>query len=366
MAKRKPGRLSADMIVPGKRQNGLDFGLDDVRGRPGSPAHEGSSKDPSMATDQGAEHHVPWNEASNAHFAGFVGAQDDTAKVIPFAPPEKGATDPDTEPEPRGRAIKRLSQVLAMTACMLLAAAIYLSLHDKDASLAGAGAQSDAGRNQTAVFGKAEEQLQALQDKDIFVEERSQRWPAASTVSSLPAESAEDEGPLRSVALTGDEDPDLGDGVDRLGTTDAPLGQSDGIARGGLGEVVDFPPFPRRPGPSVGEEPAGGQIQNGLELHLQGVVLSGGVAIALLRPKGGGELLRLRRGERYRGWSVSEITPQAVTFRGDDETLTVELKFDLRRSRPGALGSVNEPASSRDQRRRHDPALQEVKHTQPQ
>ena len=107
-------------------------------------------------------------------------------------------------------------------------------------------------------------------------------------------------------------------------------------------------------------------MQSRLELHLQGVVLSGGVAIALLRPRDGGALLRMRRGERYRGWAVSEITPQAVTFRGNDETLTIELKFDLRRRRPTDPDSLEAPAGSKGRHRSGDPALQEAKSTQGQ
>ncbi len=70
-----------------------------------------------------------------------------------------------------------------------------------------------------------------------------------------------------------------------------------------------------------------------LDLTLRGIVFADKGGVALLRPPEGTQVLRLRQGERYQGWTLTTLEPQAVVFERDEESVTLRLDFDVRSDR---------------------------------
>lgn len=69
-------------------------------------------------------------------------------------------------------------------------------------------------------------------------------------------------------------------------------------------------------------------VSQELKLRLAGTVITDVVKLAILMPLDGGERLRLREGEDYRGWNLARVKEDMVVFRRDDaeEQLMMDFK----------------------------------------
>ena len=65
-----------------------------------------------------------------------------------------------------------------------------------------------------------------------------------------------------------------------------------------------------------------------LDLALRGVILSSDERIALIVPAARTEVVRLREGEQFQGWTLVVVEADHVVFRLDVEELIFELNFD--------------------------------------
>ncbi len=91
-----------------------------------------------------------------------------------------------------------------------------------------------------------------------------------------------------------------------------------------------------------------------LALKMQGVSGTDGDRRALLIPMDGGERLRLREGEEYQGWTLSEIGDHHVVFLRGDTKQRLEMNFKEppkpvrgRPARPGARQPGNQDLKQR-------------------
>ena len=111
-------------------------------------------------------------------------------------------------------------------------------------------------------------------------------------------------------------------------------------------EVFERPLFSqsRRP-PSVEAASVVESPRTELKVTLRGIVFADGAGTALLQPQSGGDLIRLRGGQRYQGWTLSKVEPQQVTFERDGETIALALDFDIR---PQRAAKSREPNKLRE------------------
>ncbi len=95
-------------------------------------------------------------------------------------------------------------------------------------------------------------------------------------------------------------------------------------------ESVERPIFlaTRRPraGPAPEEAPP---APTALSFVLEGVVITSARRWALLRPEGGGDIIRLAEGDQVGGWQVIAIHPDKVSLRRDEVETGLELIFKL-------------------------------------
>jgi hypothetical protein len=96
-----------------------------------------------------------------------------------------------------------------------------------------------------------------------------------------------------------------------------------------LSGIVERPLFvkSRRPGEVKVEAPPQGELD---DLAVTGILISEQNRIALLLPKGTRDIMRLRVGDVYAGWSLAAIEQEAVIFRRDDGERRLELSFETR------------------------------------
>lgn len=76
------------------------------------------------------------------------------------------------------------------------------------------------------------------------------------------------------------------------------------------------------PGPQVAAS-----APTSLSFVLEGVVITSGERWALLRPQGGGDIIRLTEGGQVGGWEVIAIQPDKVSLRRDEVETVLELIF---------------------------------------
>ena len=92
-----------------------------------------------------------------------------------------------------------------------------------------------------------------------------------------------------------------------------------------LPDVLERPLFfveRRMPEPEIAATPSATPLQ----LKLEGVALSGGARIAVLRNLQNNQLVQLEEGESHEGWTLDSLTSTAASFsRGDQRT---ELPLD--------------------------------------
>ncbi len=84
----------------------------------------------------------------------------------------------------------------------------------------------------------------------------------------------------------------------------------------------------RRPraGPGPEEAPP---APTALSFVLEGVVITSAKRWALLRPAGGGDIIRLAEGGQVGGWQVIAIHPDKISLRRDEVETVLELIFKL-------------------------------------
>ncbi|MHC4984321.1 MAG: hypothetical protein ACYTF6_14290, partial [Planctomycetota bacterium] len=88
--------------------------------------------------------------------------------------------------------------------------------------------------------------------------------------------------------------------------------------------TLQRPVFSRSRRPKAGAQVV---VSQDLAVKMQGVVGDDANKRALLIPEGGGEPLRLREGEEYQGWTLSEIGRHHAVFRRDDQKVRLDVDF---------------------------------------
>jgi len=102
---------------------------------------------------------------------------------------------------------------------------------------------------------------------------------------------------------------------------------------------------------SAGGRPAAGSS----ELELTGIVRGADRSTAILRDTRDSKMVRLRSGDRYRGWVLARVDAMGVTLQRRDEDVRLDLKFAPEPERPrDPTVRVTEPDRVRIQQRRGD------------
>ena len=65
-----------------------------------------------------------------------------------------------------------------------------------------------------------------------------------------------------------------------------------------------------------------------LEVTVVGIIISSEEQIAIIKPKGGSQLVRLSEGDSFQGWTLETIEPDRITFRRGDIEEHIELSYD--------------------------------------
>ncbi len=65
-----------------------------------------------------------------------------------------------------------------------------------------------------------------------------------------------------------------------------------------------------------------------LEVTLVGIIISSDEQIAIIKPKGGSQFVRLSEGDRFQGWILETIEPNRITFQRGDIEEHIELTYD--------------------------------------
>jgi hypothetical protein len=115
-----------------------------------------------------------------------------------------------------------------------------------------------------------------------------------------------------------------------------------------FGEILERPPFtegrspPEQPAP---EQPTGGPATPAqLAMRLEGVALTPGARIAVVRDIPTNTLLRLAEGDQHQGWVVENVDATSATLKRGDRTQQLMLELDktdrprTTRSRTGRVG----------------------------
>jgi len=92
-------------------------------------------------------------------------------------------------------------------------------------------------------------------------------------------------------------------------------------------EIVQRPLFVegRKPPPKPVAAKAVGIRTQPLRLKLEGIAITPEASIALLRDEGNNEIVRLQKGMKHKGWELTEIGTDGVTFGldGEDQEITL-------------------------------------------
>ncbi len=65
-----------------------------------------------------------------------------------------------------------------------------------------------------------------------------------------------------------------------------------------------------------------------LEVTVVGIIISSEEQIAIIKPKGGSQLVRLSEGDSFQGWILETIEPDRITFQRGDIEEHIELTYD--------------------------------------
>lgn len=69
-------------------------------------------------------------------------------------------------------------------------------------------------------------------------------------------------------------------------------------------------------------------VRQELGMTLTGIITSAGDKFVILAPQEGGESVRLREGEDYRGWTLTQVEQHKVVFRRGNKEEQLELIYD--------------------------------------
>ena len=90
--------------------------------------------------------------------------------------------------------------------------------------------------------------------------------------------------------------------------------------------LSERPLFSRTRRPALEDEEAPVQVaQGGLEVILTGVIIAGEKRVALIVPRNSAKAVRLAQGERFQGWTLSEVEAGGVIFRQGTRAQILEL-----------------------------------------
>ncbi len=65
-----------------------------------------------------------------------------------------------------------------------------------------------------------------------------------------------------------------------------------------------------------------------LEVTVVGIIISSEEQIAIIKPKGGSQFVRLSEGDSFQGWILETIEPDRITFQRGDIEEHIELTYD--------------------------------------
>ena len=92
-----------------------------------------------------------------------------------------------------------------------------------------------------------------------------------------------------------------------------------------------------------------------LEVTVVGIIISSEEQIAIIKPKGGSQLVRLSEGDSFQGWTLETIEPDRITFRRGDIEEHIELTYDepppVRKPRRRQRKTKETPARNQSQNR---------------
>ena len=83
----------------------------------------------------------------------------------------------------------------------------------------------------------------------------------------------------------------------------------------------------RRP-PDIAADVASEAAAVDLGVTLQGIVVAGPNRIAIFKDAATGEMLRLKRNDRFKGWQLSQVSGQGVVFLNNDKEQRLELDYE--------------------------------------
>ena len=108
--------------------------------------------------------------------------------------------------------------------------------------------------------------------------------------------------------------------------------------------LSERPLFSRTRRPTLEDEAAPVPVaQGGLEVVLTGVIIAGEKRVALIVPKNAAKPVRLAEGERFQGWTLSEVETEGVIFRQGTRAQILELNHKA--ANPAANRLTRQPQS---------------------
>lgn len=95
-------------------------------------------------------------------------------------------------------------------------------------------------------------------------------------------------------------------------------------------EILERPLFTEGREPPPEPEPAAVPvaIATPLRLQLEGVAISTGARVAVVRDLSNNELIRIAEGDKHQGWTVESVQPTGATFSRGKETRELSMELD--------------------------------------
>lgn len=95
-------------------------------------------------------------------------------------------------------------------------------------------------------------------------------------------------------------------------------------------EITERPLFSagREPPPEPKAEPVATAKLSPLRLRLEGVAITPGASIAVVRDLSNNKILRLGKGMKHQGWEVASVTATGATFKQGELSQELTLKMD--------------------------------------
>ena len=128
--------------------------------------------------------------------------------------------------------------------------------------------------------------------------------------------------------------------------------------------ILKRPLFTQSRRPSTAPTKSAVVVSRNLGLSLIGITIASDGKYALVLPEGGGETVRLREGQDYRGWTLSVIESKNIVFEREGIEERLELSYDVAPPPQPKRKANQTPAKkqsrdgSDDQRRKKDTGQQ--------